>query len=489
MSFPSRKAAKHYIEVNGWKPVRLKHKGKACVHTNWKTRQYAEEDFKERDNIGLKLIDGLVDVDCDCPEAVHFANALLPIGAAIYGRASRLRSHWLYHSEAIKKLKAHKDLVDGSTVVELRVGHQSMVPPSVHPSGEAIEWDVSWPWPTSCAKVDGKLLDRTVKLIATGAMMARHYPPPGARHEWGLHLSGYLRSLGVNQHEAERLFTSAAKYVDDLEVRDRLDAVSSTYANPDDAPVTGSKRLAENLPNGVGEKFVESIGTVWGSQTKDLEQSLVDKMNDKHAILFRQSGRVTILTEAEEDGRLQLRYTTQREFGLLYPRKVQVGTNKTGSPIMKPMGQMWIEHPKRRYYSGIEMAPKNPHKGYYNLWRGSTVEPKQGDWGLFREHLALLAENNEDHLNYIIQWMAETVQNPDVPIGIALTFRGRQGTGKTSAGCWFGELFGPHFMLLDSERRVLGNFNAHLHDKLLIVADEAVWAGGCLLYTSDAADE
>ena len=33
-------------------------------------------------------------------------------------------------------------------------------------------------------------------------------------------------------------------------------------------------------------------------------------------------------------------------------------------------------------------------------------------------------------------------------------------------------------MLLDSERRVLGNFNAHLHDKLLIVADEAVWAGG-----------
>jgi len=61
---------------------------------------------------------------------------------------------------------------------------------------------------------------------------------------------------------------------------------------------------------------------------------------------------------------------------------------------------------------------------------------------------------------------------------VALAFKGGQGVGKTTFAKWFGSLFGSHFLHLDSEHRLLGNFNAHLHNAIVVLADEAVWAGG-----------
>ena len=40
-----------------------------------------------------------------------------------------------------------------------------------------------------------------------------------------------------------------------------------------------------------------------------------------------------------------------------------------------------------------------------------------------------------------------------------------------------GRLFGRHYMTITNPRQLLGNFNAHLIDKVLVLADEAVWGG------------
>jgi hypothetical protein len=89
-----------------------------------------------------------------------------------------------------------------------------------------------------------------------------------------------------------------------------------------------------------------------------------------------------------------------------------------------------------------------------------------------------LVGGDESMLPYLMGWMADVVQRPHKPSGIALAFRGGQGTGKSTFAKWFGTLFGSHFMHLDSEHSLLGHFNAHLHNAILILADEAVWAGG-----------
>lgn len=451
--------------------------GKKCVHKDWLTRTYAPDDFGPSNNIGIKSVKGLIDVDCDCTEAVVMAEGFLPKTRAVYGRTSRPKSHWLFRCPEITHPVAYRDTIAKKTLVEVRVSHQSMAPPSVHPQGETVEWDTGFTETSVELVVEKALLLRSVQLVATGAMIARYYNAPGDRHDWGMALSGFLRRLTLTQHETERLFTLAAKVVGDDKVKDRLDAVRTTYTQSEDSAQTGAKRLGELMTEGAG--FVLALRKIWGGDTPGVSTTKLDELNKRHAVLFNQAGNVIILTEEEEDGKRQIRYSTRHDFSLLYPHQVQVGITPAGKPIVKSLAEAWVTHPKRRFYRGIELAPNGrSNEGYYNLWQGFSVEPKPGDWSLFRQHIGLLADGNEDYVRYILAWMSETVKHPERPIGIALAFKGGQGVGKSTFARWFGELFGAHFLHLDSEHRLLGQFNAHLHNTILVLADEAVWAGG-----------
>ena len=73
--------------------------------------------------------------------------------------------------------------------------------------------------------------------------------------------------------------------------------------------------------------------------------------------------------------------------------------------------------------------------------------------------------------------MAHCVQHPEKPPGVALVLRGGRGTGKGIFARGFGELFGRHFFTTAQGQHLLGNFNHHLRDKLVVFADEAFWAG------------
>lgn len=228
--------------ARGWSIVPLEPRAKQCVHKDWLTRDYAASDVQDDQNLGIKSINGLVDVDCDCEEAVFFAVVFLPKTTAVYGRASRPRSHWLYHCADIREPLALKDLILKKMLVEIRVNHQSMAPPSVHPEGEIVAWNNPDP---KAMVVDKALLVRGVQLVATGSLIARYYNAPGDRHDWGVAMAGTLRRLGINQAEADRLMERAGKWVKDDKVKDRLDAVRSTYARNENEPATGGKTLAE----------------------------------------------------------------------------------------------------------------------------------------------------------------------------------------------------------------------------------------------------
>jgi hypothetical protein len=470
-----QEAAREYIGRH-WQVTLLEPQGKKCIHSDWLTRIYGPDDFASEHNIGIKSVDGLADADFDCVEAVFMAEVIAPKTKAVYGRKSRRRSHWLFHCPDIKEPLIYKDeIANKKTIVELRVNHQSMAPPSIHPEGERVEWESSDP---VAMDVEKSLLVRSIQLIATGVMVARYYNPPGNRHEWGLALSGFLRQLSLTHAESERIFERAGQWAKDDRIKDRLDAVRNTYARPEDAPTTGAKKL-EELIGDQGKNFVATLHKIWGNDAVGISKTKLEQMNAKHAVVFRQGGKLAIMTEATEDGKRQIRWSSPYDFSILYPQKVQAGVTDKGKTTYKRLGDAWVEHPKRRFYNGVELAPDGKgNPGYYNLWQGFSVEPRKGDWSLFKRHILLLANNNTDHARYILAWLAETVQHPERPIGIALAFKGKQGTGKSTFARWFGELFGPHFMHLDSEHRLLGQFNAHLHNAIVVLADEAVWAGG-----------
>ena len=167
-------------------------------------------------------------------------------------------------------------------------------------------------------------------------------------------------------------------------------------------------------------------------------------------------------------------------------RLLQVGafqtwfTNQTvtvGKKVVS-VGDYWLSHPQRRQYHGIEFEPGGGRSGYYNLFQGFAVEPKEGDCSKFLAHLKDNAARG-DHMTFmwIVGWWAQIVQQLTVKMETALVMRGPRGVGKTKIGDVFGSLLVPHYLKVANPRYITGNFNSHMASLLVLHADEAFWAG------------
>jgi Family of unknown function (DUF5906) len=151
---------------------------------------------------------------------------------------------------------------------------------------------------------------------------------------------------------------------------------------------------------------------------------------------------------------------------------------KIGKKVLS-VAELWLGHPQRRQYEGIEFAPGGVRRGYYNLWRGFAVEPREGDCSKFLAHLRdNVAQGDEANYNWVVAWFAQIMQQPTKKPGTSLALRGKMGVGKTKVGQVFGSLIGDdHYALVADPRYIVGQFNSHMASLLLLHADEAFWAG------------
>jgi hypothetical protein len=150
-------------------------------------------------NLGVKLGEpyGLADADLDCLEACRAWAELGPETGSVFGRASAPASHHFYFADPpIKSIKYLDPIQKKETLLEIRcltkdgkVGMQTVVPPSVHESGEAIRFDMDG----EIANVDADVLIKAAARTAAAAALARHWPAPkSGRNDAFLALSGML---------------------------------------------------------------------------------------------------------------------------------------------------------------------------------------------------------------------------------------------------------------------------------------------------------
>jgi hypothetical protein len=126
----------------------------------------------------------------------------------------------------------------------------------------------------------------------------------------------------------------------------------------------------------------------------------------------------------------------------------------------------------------MAFMPQGDKPGVYNLWRGFNVEPIPGDCSLYIDHIKNeMCGGSEVLFDYVIKWMARAVQNPASPGEVAIVVRGGKGTGKGSFAKHFGRLFGRHYLQIANPSHLVGNFNSHLRDVILLFSDEAFYAG------------
>jgi hypothetical protein len=201
--------------------------------------------------------------------------------------------------------------------------------------------------------------------------------------------------------------------------------------------------------------------------------SLVDKMNERFAIL---NGNGSILHEwiDPKTGRQMFELLNRQQFGLVAADLPYVGEDK------EPAVNYWLRNTRRRVFYGFEFEPNSGTPGYYNLWRGFAVQPDAT--AICELYLAHLRDNvcqgNAEHYEYLLNWMADAVQNPGSKPGVAIVLQSSvKGTGKNTAISYFGSLFGEHYVELAQSKHLFGHFNAHLRNAIIVFADEAFWAG------------
>lgn len=206
------------------------------------------------------------------------------------------------------------------------------------------------------------------------------------------------------------------------------------------------------------------------------------QMNEKHAVIADIGGKCRVISEVYDDS-LERHRISKQSFEDIRNRyrhiKVVVGQGKGGAPIEKLLGNFWLDHPQRRQYEKIVFAPGKEIEGSYNLWQGFAVEPIPGQrHESFLQHtLEHVCCGDQTNYEYILNWLARLVQYPDKTGQVAVVLRGERGTGKSFWAKTIGRLFGRHFMQVSDSKHLVGSFNAHLRDTVLLFGDEAFFAG------------
>jgi hypothetical protein len=423
----------------------------------------------------------LADMDLDCGEAIALAQYFLPNTGAIYGRPGKRRSHWLYICTDLATaapVKAAIQLKDENRVMicEFRFGGggrgaQSVMPGSVHTSGEHYEYDADG----APGQVTFAVLQTANMKIAVAALLVRHWPQLGGRNEAALILGGLLARAGWSEDEIFYFVEIVANNGGSEDPHARAAGAASAHAaHARGDNVYGFPAFAEFFGAALAKKIAKLLGYRATDQRAVFEDSqvmdAVNTINENHAFVLAGDKGVVMKFESATSFRL-LKVSA---FKLWYANQTIVIGNKAVD-----IGACWLTHPERRQYEGIEFAPRQTGRtGYYNLWQGFTCTPRTGSCEKFLAHLKENVAGGDINIyNWVVGFFAHIYQRPWEKLDTALALRGKMGAGKTKVGEIFGSLLGAHYVLVADERYVTGKFNAHMASLLMLHADEAFWAG------------
>jgi hypothetical protein len=276
-----------------------------------------------------------------------------------------------------------------------------------------------------------------------------------------------------------------------LELWDQWSQQGSRY-QPNECHLRWHK-FAENGPIRIGtlvaiaKKFGYDPRTQ-GNEHMDADegpQDLIDEMNKKYAVAVI-GGSVRIIMEKESTRMDPLadRFVLldKTGFNTLMANENIVVRGQKGKATLMNKGDIWLADENRRTYpNGIVFSPGNPKEmdGCYNTWEPWKYQPyENGSWEKLQDHIKfILCKGDQRVYDWIIDWMADILQDPRNPKGSAIVMSGAEGTGKGTLAHAFGALFGGHYKHVTQEEHLTGRFNGHLQDAILVFADEVTYGG------------
>ncbi|GAB7553336.1 hypothetical protein NRB_28420 [Novosphingobium sp. 11B] len=269
--------------------------------------------------------------------------------------------------------------------------------------------------------------------------------------------------------------------------RDRLDLLHGLISQGliDEADLTNPEYLIEledddeddeDAENGGGEsgELIGNDDEAFAGCSAD-EVKHLKELNAMYAVVTVGSS-VRIMYEPREPHLMPI-FLTRRDMLTREENRV-VLVEHNGKAKQSRMAQMWLGWEARRTYDHVVFAPGQSRPRTYNLFKDWSRKPRKGEWGRLKRHLKqVICRDNEELFTWLMTWLAHIFQRPQEKPGVAVVIRGEKGTGKSIIFDFLKPLMEPYFFRDANGGRVLGKFNAQFQRTLLLVMEEAFWAG------------
>jgi hypothetical protein len=455
---------------------------------------------KTNDNLGVHLFGQVVDIDIDSdnPALTAALDYFLPHTNHIWGRKSRPRTHRLYELAGanssfdpaefpfLSKVQGIPEVALEIRGGEMKSGRYSLLPGSVHPSGETYEWADLKEARSTPVQVDLIRLADAVRFACVAALLAPHWTE-GQRNDLCKALSGFMHraasytdeldvGLTFDKTKAQKLLEGILSIANDDEAdqASRLRTFEQTWEKADaGAPVTGATRIGEitGNPNLVGLLYALLAYTPDLVQLEEMFQQYAVVRNSITIIDLKVGARGNYVMNKEA-----FMFTLSGQYITTPKGRVPVATVFINSNQRTIVDRVGI-HPAQ----GKVYADKEGRK-IANIWSGWGVPPcdrevREQEVEIFLDYLGeVVAKHDKGLKKWILMWIADIFQNPAVKPGTALVLVGAQGAGKTFL---FENLLRPiigeaHFAKAGTTERLTSKFNSHMGGKLFIQGEEVM---------------
>jgi uncharacterized protein DUF5906/primase-like protein/DNA primase RepB-like protein len=251
--------------------------------------------------------------------------------------------------------------------------------------------------------------------------------------------------------------------------RIRARAASQSSENEASAP----ERPAGRIDAAVSDALVG------GSYTP---QRALTMMNERYAVVsFENSGEVAIVRHNRGNPVIMREKDAQLELA-----NVSVSQVTPDGPKRTPIFKWWRENKDRDSRRREIFDPDKPSgtagtPDEFNFWQGFAVDPVEGDdkiIGLLNHIWRIICKEDQEKYNYLISWLAWTVQNPGRHPSVAVVLHSSaEGAGKSLLGEVMVRIFGRHGLTISDNARLLGNHDEHLEFACFVLIEEALFAG------------
>jgi len=158
---------------------------------------------------------------------------------------------------------------------------------------------------------------------------------------------------------------------------------------------------------------------------------------------------------------------------------------KNNKAVEIPATKLWIESPRAKMYDKVRFTSDQCSPSEYNLFEGfkysQSDRPLKACYydskKILKHIFFVLCSGNKTWFRYFMAWCADVFLDPGNKKGIGMALLGVEGTGKSIIADMLKSIAGQHSYKASSAKQVVGDFNQHLMKVVLLISEEAVWAG------------